>query len=90
MALYGQTWYESARNIKIYDLGILPNFHEIFGNNWVLGFVNPFAELQLPSDGTRFRISSVAKRGQETNFSNSNFEDLKVRRRDNMNAVYNF
>jgi len=90
MALSGQTWHESAKNIRVYDLGWLPNLLEIFGSNWFVGCVYPFAELRLPSDGTRFRTNAAERISKDTNAANSSFEGGQVRRRDNNNAVYNY
>lgn len=60
MALDGQTWNENAKNIRLYNLNWKTNLLEIFGSNWKIALVCPFASLQLPSDGATFRRKSTS------------------------------
>ena len=57
MAVKGQTWHESSQGITKYRLSWSRNLVEIFGLNWRWAVVNPFARLNLPGDGSKFRTN---------------------------------
>lgn len=78
MMLSGQTWHESGKNIKIYDLGPKQNLEEALGRNWLASLFYPFVQLQLPSDGTRFRTNRVSNM---INTDNSFSQNETFRRR---------
>ncbi|XP_069694188.1 probable palmitoyltransferase ZDHHC24 [Periplaneta americana] len=48
---HGTTTYEKNHKIKDYDLGWKQNFKDVIGENWLLAWFLPFAQLKLPGNG---------------------------------------
>jgi palmitoyltransferase len=66
MVLNGQTWNESAKNVRTYALGWRHNLVEALGTNWLASLLNAFASLRLPGDGTSFRKSDLFQHDSTT------------------------
>ncbi|XP_074658534.1 putative palmitoyltransferase ZDHHC24 isoform X2 [Tubulanus polymorphus] len=50
----GQTRHERAKNITKYNLGLVANVREVFGDRWYLVWLSAFIPSRLPGDGVHF------------------------------------
>ena len=53
--VYGQTKFESKRNIKRYNLGLRHSLIEVLGRRWYLVLLFPWIPSSLPGNGLQFR-----------------------------------
>lgn len=63
-ALVGELAYEAnKKSAKVgYDQGWKRNLQLIFGQNWLMALINPFARSELPHDGIHWEAVAVNKR----------------------------
>lgn len=54
----GQTSYESKKNIKKYNYGILHNLNEIFGRRWYLVLLFPWIQSPVTGSGIQFGVKN--------------------------------
>jgi len=43
----------------MYDLGVVENIKETFGNNWKIGWIFPLIPSPLPGDGITFKTKDI-------------------------------
>ncbi|XP_076454517.1 putative palmitoyltransferase ZDHHC24 [Babylonia areolata] len=50
----GQTVYEKTYKIHTYNVGVLQNLKEVFGENWTVSWIWPWIASPLPGNGIQF------------------------------------